>query len=153
MAYWLMKSEPTVFGIDHLAGAPRQTTSWDGVRNYQVRNMLRDDVRQGDQAFFYHSGCAVPGIAGIVNIVSAAHPDATAFDPSSEYYDAKSTFAEPIWYSVDVELAQRFATLVTLPQLRGEKALKSMKLLQRGNRLSITPVRAAEWVHILALVP
>ncbi len=151
MAYWLMKSEPDVFGIEHLAKAPGQATSWDGVRNYQVRNMLRDDIRKGDQAFFYHSGCAIPGIAGIINIVSAGHPDESAFDKQSEYYDAKSTRDKPTWYSVDVSFQKRFDKLITLAELRAEKSLKSMKLLQRGNRLSITPVSATEWSHILKM--
>ena len=144
-----MKSEPDVFGIQHLEKTPRQTTSWDGVRNYQVRNMLRDEVQKGDLAFFYHSGCAVPGIAGIIKIVSAAHPDESAFDLKSDYFDAKSVRSKPTWYSVDVALQQRFDTLITLQQLRAEKALKTMALLRRGNRLSITPVSAAEWAHIL----
>jgi predicted RNA-binding protein with PUA-like domain len=149
MRYWLMKSEPDVFGIQHLQKVPRQTTSWDGVRNYQVRNMLRDEVQKGDLAFFYHSGCAVPGIAGIIKIVSAAHPDESAFDRKSDYFDAKSVRANPTWYSVDVAFHWRFDTLITLQQLRAEKALKTMVLLRRGNRLSITPVSTAEWSHIL----
>lgn len=152
MRYWLMKSEPDTFGIEHLQKLPRQTTSWDGVRNYQVRNMLRDEVQKGDLAFFYHSGCAVPGIAGTIKIVSAAHPDESAFDRKSEYFDAKSVRDKPTWYSVDVALQQRFDTLITLQQLRTEKALKTMALLRRGNRLSVTPVTAAEWSHILDML-
>lgn len=151
MKYWLMKSEPDVFGIDHLARAPRRRTSWDGVRNYQVRNMLRDDFAPGDRALFYHSSCAEPGVAGTMKVVSAGHPDASAFDRRSPYHDPGSDRAAPRWYAVDVELERRFDRVVTLAQLRAHKSLADLAILRRGNRLSITPVSAAEWKAILEL--
>jgi predicted RNA-binding protein with PUA-like domain len=155
MHYWLLKSEPDVFGIDALAAAPRCTTGWEGVRNYQARNMLRDDFRQGDRAFFYHSSCDVPGVAGIVKIVREAYPDPTQFDAKSEYYDAKSTRAAPRWFSVDVQLEKRFEPVITLPELREHAAgaLREMLILKRGNRLSVTPLTAEEWHCIVALRP
>ena len=153
MAYWLLKSEPDVFGIDHLAKAPRRTTAWEGVRNYQVRNMLRDDFRKGDQGFFYHSSCAVPGIAGIVKVVRAGYPDASAWDRKNQYFDAGSTRAEPRWYCVDVRLERRFKRIITLDDLRahGTRELAGMTLLMRGSRLSITSVSEAQWSFILTL--
>jgi predicted RNA-binding protein with PUA-like domain len=153
MQYWLMKSEPDVFGIDHLARAPRRTTGWEGVRNYQARNMLRDDFRKGDLAFFYHSSCEVPGIAGVVKVVREAYADPTQFDRRSEYYDAASTPEAPRWFSVDVKLERRIEPVITLPELRehADDELREMVILKRGNRLSITPVSAAEWRCILAM--
>jgi predicted RNA-binding protein with PUA-like domain len=155
MRYWLLKSEPDVFGIDDLAGAPQRTTGWEGVRNYQARNMLRDDFRQGDRAFFYHSSCAVPGVAGVVKVVREAYPDPTQFDARSEYYDSDSTRAAPRWYSVDVQLEKRIEPVITLPELREHAAgaLREMLILKRGNRLSVTPLTAAEWHCIVALRP
>jgi len=155
MQYWLMKTEPDVFGIDDLARAPRRTTGWEGVRNYQARNMLRDDFRHGDLAFFYHSSCEVPGVAGIVKVVREAYPDPTQFDAKSEYYDAKSTRETPRWFAVDVQLEQRIEPVITLPELREHAAgaLREMLILKRGNRLSVTPVTAAEWRCIVALRP
>jgi len=151
VAYWLMKSEPDEFSIDDLVAAPKQTTSWFGVRNYQARNFMRDDMRIGDRAFFYHSSCPEPGIAGIVEIVSAAHPDVTQFDPKSEYYDAKSTREAPRWFNVDVRLVDK-TRLVPLAEMRAEPALAEMVTLRRGNRLSITPVTPAEWKAVEKLV-
>jgi predicted RNA-binding protein with PUA-like domain len=153
MKYWLMKSEPQVFGVDHLARAPKRTTAWEGVRNYQARNMLRDDFRKGDLAFFYHSSCEVPGIAGVVKVVREAYPDPTQFDRRSEYYDAKSTREAPRWFCVDVRLEQRIEPVITLPELREHSSgtLREMVILKRGNRLSVTPVSAAEWRCIVAL--
>ena len=153
MKHWLLKSEPDVFGIDDLARAPKRTTGWEGVRNYQARNMLRDDFRTGDLAFFYHSSCEVPGIAGIVKVVREAYPDPSQFDRRSEYFDAKSTREAPRWFSVDVQLAQRFEPVITLPELRepASDALREMVILKRGNRLSVTPVTVAEWRHIVAM--
>ncbi|MGI9246237.1 MAG: EVE domain-containing protein, partial [Steroidobacteraceae bacterium] len=147
MNCWLMKSEPDVFGIEDLERAPKRTTGWEGVRNYQARNMLRDDFGKGDLAFFYHSSCEVPGIAGIVKVVREAYPDPTQFDRRSEYHDAKSTPAEPRWFSVDVRLERRIVPVITLPELRehARGALRDMLILKRGNRLSVTPVTAAEW--------
>lgn len=152
MRYWLMKSEPTTFGIDDLAKAPKQRTSWDGVRNYQVRNMLRDEMRKGDLAFFYHSSCEVPGIYGIVKIVKEGYPDPSAFDPKHRYFDDESDPRSPRWYAVDVELERRFANPITLDALKANaKKLDDMLVLRRGNRLSITPVTATQWRRVLAL--
>jgi predicted RNA-binding protein with PUA-like domain len=142
--YWLMKSEPDEFSIDDLARAPSQTTPWFGVRNYQARNFMRDDMHVGDRAFFYHSSCAAPGIAGIVEISRSAYPDATQFDPKSPYYDAKSTRDAPRWVNVDVKLVRK-TRLVTVPVLRETPGLEDMVTLRRGNRLSITPVTPGEW--------
>ena len=144
MRYWLMKSEPDEFSIDDLAKAPKQTTAWFGVRNYQARNFMRDDMRVGDRAFFYHSSCPEPGIAGIVEISRLAYPDATQFDPKSDYYDPKSTRDAPRWLNVDVKLVRK-TPLVSVQALRETKGLQDMVTLRRGNRLSITPVTAAEW--------
>ena len=155
MRYWLMKSEPDVFGIDDLERAPGRTTGWEGVRNYQARNMLRDDFRVGDLTFFYHSSCEVPGVAGIAKVVRAAYADPTQFDAKSEYYDAKSTRDAPRWFAVDVQLERRLEPVITLPELREHErgALRDMLILQRGNRLSVTPLTADEWRCVLALRP
>ncbi|HET7922530.1 MAG TPA: EVE domain-containing protein [Gammaproteobacteria bacterium] len=149
MQYWLMKSEPETFGIAHLARAARRTSTWDGVRNFQVRNMLRDQMRVGDLAFFYHSSCAVPGIAGIMKISRAGYPDHTARDPRNHHYDPRSSEQNPIWYMVDVTLVEQFKRTVTLVEMRADPALSGMLLLRPGNRLSITPVTAKHWRHIL----
>lgn len=153
MNHWLLKSEPDTWSIDDLACAKLRTTGWEGVRNYQARNMLRDDFRKGDLAFFYHSSCAQPGIAGIVEVVRAGHPDPTQFDARSEYFDAGATRDAPRWYSVDVKLVKRLEPLISLSELREHSAgaLRDMLLLRRGNRLSVTPVSAAEWRHIVSL--
>jgi len=153
MQYWLMKSEPDVFSIDDLAKAPRRTTGWDGVRNYQARNFMRDGMARGDQAFFYHSNCAEPGIAGIVEISRTAYPDHTAFDRKDPHYDPASTSEEPRWYMVDVTLVRRMRRVITLAELRkkAEKDLKGLALLRRGNRLSILPVSEKQWRVIVAM--
>jgi predicted RNA-binding protein with PUA-like domain len=153
MRHWLMKTEPSVFGIEHLAKAPRKTTGWDGVRNYQVRNMLRDEMKKGDEAFLYHSSTDVVGIAGVVEIVKEGYPDPTAFEKGHHHYDADSDPEEPRWYMVDVRLKRRFSRIITLDELRAhaKRELKEMLLLRRGNRLSITPVSDAEWRFILTL--
>jgi predicted RNA-binding protein with PUA-like domain len=150
MKFWLMKSEPGAFSIDDLAHSPRQITFWEGVRNYQVRNMLRDEMQVDNQAFFYHSNCAVPGIVGIVKIVKAASPDLSAFDPTSHYYDAKNNSHLPRWYGVKIKLVRKFPQLISLAELRQQPALSDMLLLRKGNRLSITPVTSEEWHCILA---
>jgi predicted RNA-binding protein with PUA-like domain len=150
LKYWLMKSEPDEFSIDDLANARGQTTSWFGVRNYQARNFMRDEMKVGDLAFFYHSSCPEPGIAGIVSISASAHPDTSQFDPKSPYYDAKSTRAAPRWVNVDVKLVEK-TRLVSLDELRSQPALADMVTLRRGNRLSITPVTPAEWKAVVAL--
>jgi len=151
MNYWLMKSEPDGFGIDHLQARPKRTAPWDGVRNYQARNFLRDGMRKGDLAFFYHSSCAAPGIAGIVKIVRAGYPDHTAWNPDGEHFDPRSSPANPIWYMVDVQLVREFRHPITLAALKQHPALRHMKLLQRGNRLSVLPVSAPEWNTILKM--
>ncbi len=150
MRYWLMKSEPDEFSIDDLARAKNQSTAWFGVRNYQARNFMRDQMKVGDRAFFYHSSCPEPGIAGIVEISAPAYPDATQFDPKSPYFDAKSTKEAPRWVNVDVKFIAK-SRLVSLAELRSEPALARMRVLQRGNRLSITPVDPAEWAHVVKL--
>jgi predicted RNA-binding protein with PUA-like domain len=144
MRHWLMKSEPDEFSIDDLVRARNQTTPWFGVRNYQARNYMRDDMALGDRAFFYHSSCPEPGIAGVVEVSRRAYPDATQFDPKSPYHDPKSTREAPRWLHVDVKLVRK-TRLVPLSELRATKGLADMALLRRGNRLSITPVTPAEW--------
>jgi predicted RNA-binding protein with PUA-like domain len=151
MAYWLMKSEPDVFGIDDLMSRPKKTEHWDGVRNYQARNMIRDDMKKGDQVFFYHSNCKEPGIVGIAKIIKEGYPDFTAFDPQQKYYDAKSDPNNPRWYMVDVQFVRRFKRTITLEELKGVKALQDMPLVRRGNRLSIMPVTDKQWRAILDL--
>jgi predicted RNA-binding protein with PUA-like domain len=152
MGYWLLKSEPTAFGIADLEAAPDQTTPWEGVRNYQARNYLRDGLALGDQAFFYHSSTAQPAIVGLVEVVRAGYPDETAFDPASRYHDPASTPANPRWYRVDVRLIRRLRREVTLAELkRHAEGLGDFPLLRRGNRLSVLPVTAAQWTAILAL--
>ena len=151
MNYWLMKSEPTSFNIDDLAKAPRRTTVWDGVRNFQVRNMLRDQISKGDLAFFYHSGGNAPGIAGIMKVSRNGYVDASAFDPKDDHFDPRSTSQKPLWYCVNVTLMQRFRRTVTLSELRRHAVLKDMLTLRHGNRLSITPVSAKHWQYILKL--
>ena len=147
MRYWLMKSEPDEVSIDDLAEMPKKTVAWFGVRNYQARNFMRDQMQVGDLAFFYHSSCPEPGIAGIVRISKAAYPDASQFDRKSPYYDPKATRAAPRWFNVEVTLVEK-TRLVPLAELRGQRELAAMRLLQRGNRLSITPVEPGEWKFI-----
>ena len=153
MNYWLLKSEPDSFSIDALRKAPKQTAAWDGVRNFQARNMLRDSMKKGDRAFFYHSSCDVPGIAGIVGVVKEGYPDKTAFDPEHHHYDADSKPDAPRWFVVDVKLHTKFERIITLDELRrhAAKALKDFVLLRRGNRLSVMPVEKKEWDFVLTL--
>lgn len=151
MNYWLFKSEPTCFSIDDLSSRPRQTAYWDGVRNYQARNMLRDDMNVGDQGFFYHSSCHPPGIAGIVEVVRNGYPDFTAWDIHSDHYDPDSTPDNPRWYMVDVKLVEKFRGLITLDELKDHSRLRDMMILRKGNRLSITPVTPDEWKTIIRL--
>ena len=153
MNYWLMKTEPSTFGVDDLAAKPKKTAMWDGVRNYQARNMLRDDFKKGDQAFLYHSSCEVPGVAGIVEVVRTAYPDPTAFDKKHDHYDEGSDPKNPRWVVVDVQLKRRLKRVITLDELRMHETreLDGMLLLKRGNRLSITPLSAAQWKFILTL--
>ncbi len=151
MKYWLMKSEPDVYGIQDLANEPDQTDHWDGIRNYQVRNFMRDGMSIGDLAFFYHSRCKVPGIVGTMKIVSDAYPDHTAFDPAEHYFDPKSDPEKPTWLMVDVCLQSIFPDIISLADLRQAPELADMLILRKGNRLSVTPVTASEWNHILAM--
>lgn len=151
MKYWLFKSEPEEFGIDDLIKMPRKTEHWDGVRNYQARNMMRDEMKKGDQGFFYHSNCKEPGIVGIVEIVKEGYPDFTAFDKKDKHYDPKSDPDDPRWFMVDVKYVRKFKETITLNDLKEEKSLTDMPLVRRGNRLSVMPVSKKEWQHILKM--
>jgi len=151
MNYWLMKSEPDVFGVDDLMKAPGKTDTWDGVRNYQARNMMRDEMKKGDLVFFYHSNCKEPGIAGIMKIVRAGYPDHTAFDPDEKYYDPKSDPDNPRWYMVDVKHVRKLKQVITLTELKTHAQLSDLPLVRRGNRLSIMPVTKKQWDFILSL--
>ncbi len=150
-SFWLMKSEPAECGIDDLAQAPNQRVAWIGVRNYQARNFMRDGMRVGDGVLFYHSSCAEPGVAGLAEVASGAYPDATQFDPSSPYFDAKAPRDAPRWLHVDVKL-KRKTRLLSLREMRERPELATMRVLQPGNRLSITPVGDDEWRAVLALL-
>ena len=149
MAYWLMKSEPDVYGIDDLKRD--KVEPWDGIRNYQVRNMFRDQLKVGDLAFFYHSNCKPPAVVGIMTIASEAYPDHTQFDPKSRYYDAKSDKENPRWLLVDVKYKRKLKREITLQELKENKKLKDFRLNQKGNRLSVIPVKKSEWDLILDL--
>lgn len=150
-AYWLMKSEPTCFSLDDLERAPGQTSPWDGVRNYQARNLLRDEIKAGDGILFYHSSCAEPAIVGLAEVVRGGYPDHTALDPRSDHYDPKATPENPIWFMVDVRFRLRLPRPLTRDDLRGHPVLADMMVLQRGSRLSVQPVTAAQWRAVLAL--
>jgi predicted RNA-binding protein with PUA-like domain len=149
MRYWLFKSEPSEYGIDDLRR--EQVDHWDGVRNYQARNMMRDQVKQGDLAFFYHSNCADTGIVGIMRIAREGYPDHTAFDPNAKHYDPKSNPDRPRWYMVDVRFERRLKRTITLRELKAHPELADMALVRKGNRLSIMPVTAQQWDLILGL--
>jgi predicted RNA-binding protein with PUA-like domain len=150
--YWLMKSEPDEVSIDDLARAPSQTLPWTGVRNYQARNYLRDHMRPGDGVLFYHSSCPQPGVAGIAQVAGLPEPDTTQFDPTSPYFDAKANAAAPRWVQVDVALVRKTG-LLSLAHLRAAPELASLRILQKGNRLSVTPVSPGEWQAVLARLP
>ncbi|CCD29996.1 Putative uncharacterized protein [Candidatus Glomeribacter gigasporarum BEG34] len=150
MAYWLLKSEPESFSIDDLRQKPNGIDAWDGIRSYQARNFLKT-MQLGDLAFFYRSSCPVPGIVGTVKVVKTAYPDKTAWNPNEAHYDPKSTPERPIWYCVDVQWLSTFKDVIALRTLRQIPELKTMQLLQKGNRLSVTPVTAQEWKRIEAL--
>lgn len=152
MHYWLFKSEPSCFGIDDLSARPKKTTFWDGVRNYQVRNMLRDEIKTGDLVFFYHSNATPPGIAGVMEVVKNGYPDHTAWDLNSEHFDPKSTPDNPRWYMVDVKFVKKFPHLIPLDEMKNHPKLKNMLINRKGSRLSITPVTAEEWKVINGLV-
>lgn len=149
--YWLMKSEPETFSLEDLASRPGQTEPWDGIRNYQARNFLRDRMRVGDAVLFYHSNCPVPGVAGLAEVVSGAYPDPTAFDPASPYHDPKSDPENPRWMLVDVGYRGHLREPVSLKALRGNERLANLRILQKGNRLSITPVEKEEYEEIVRM--
>ncbi len=149
--YWLFKSEPGCFSIDDLANEPNQTAHWDGVRNYQARNMLRDDIKKGDELFFHNAGGNPAGIVGTCTVVRGGYPDHTAFDSQEQHFDPKATKGNPIWYMVDVKLKQRFDELLPLSLLKSTAGLENMMVCQRGSRLSIQPVTAEEWKIVLKL--
>jgi len=151
MNYWLLKSEPGTYSIDHLRQYPEQRDHWDGVRNYQARNFIRDRMKIGDLCFFYHSNCSCPAIVGIVEIVSAPYPDFTAFDPENIHYDPKSLPDNPRWYMVDVRFQRKLARTISLQELKQYRELAEMPLVKRGNRLSVMPVATPEWQFILSL--
>lgn len=151
MHYWLMKSEPDVFGIDDLKKAPKKTDCWDGVRNYQARNMMRDEMKKGDLVFFYHSNCELPGIVGIMKVVREGYPDDTAFDPKEKYYDPKSDPDKPRWYRVDVQYKRKLKRTIALSELKQYPELQDCPLVRKGNRLSIMPITPEQWEFILSL--
>lgn len=151
MNYWLFKSEPTCFSLDDLEQAPGGISAWDGVRNFQARNLLRDEIKPGDGVLFYHSTCVEPAIVGLAEVVRSGYPDHSAQDPRSDHYDPKATPASPIWYMVDVQFRSRLPRPLTRVDLRGHPVLSGMMVLQRGSRLSVQPVTADEWRAVLAL--
>ena len=153
MKYWLLKSEPDEYSIDDLANEPRKTTHWDGVRNYQARNMMRDDMKRGDRIFFYHSNCQPPGIVGIARVARKAYPDHTAFDPDDKHFDPKSDPDNPRWFMVDVAFVRKLKRKITLEELRkyADTHLQDFALLRRGNRLSVMPVAEEHWKFISSL--
>ena len=151
MKYWLMKSEPTAFSIDDLAKAPKKTTYWDGVRNYQARNFMRDEMKIGDQVLYYHSNTKPAGVVGVCEVVKEGYPDFSAFDPEDKHYDPKSNSENPTWIMVDIKLKKKFKTTVTLTEIKENKKLQDMKLVQRGNRLSVMPVAKKEFDEILKM--
>ena len=151
MRYWLMKSEPSDVSVDDLAALPNKAVAWYGVRNYQARNFMRDQMKVGDKVFFYHSNCAEPGIAGLAVVSKLAYPDATQFDPKNKYFDAKATPENPRWFNVDVKLVKK-TRLVSLKEMRDQPPLTHMRILQKGNRLSITPIDPKEWDFILSIL-
>ncbi len=150
--YWLFKTEPSEFSIDDLAASPDQTTLWSGVRNYQARNLLRDEVKVGDEVLFYHSSMEIPGIAGLATVVGAAEPDLSALDRSSPYYDRRATGENPIWVAVRVRFAEKLSRLLPLTVLKQTRGLEEMMVCQKGSRLSIQPVTRAEWRVIQRLI-
>lgn len=152
MAYWLFKSEPDTFSIDDLKSRGAKGETWDGVRNYQARNMLRDEVKKGDLVFFYHSNCEVPGIVGIAEVIKEAFPDPSQFNPESNYFDPKATPENPRWFCPQVKFHAKFKSTVSLEQLKQTPALADMALVRKGNRLSILPVSDAQWTFIMGMV-
>lgn len=151
MQYWLMKSEPDVFSIDDLRKSKNMTSGWDGVRNYQARNFMRDDMKKGDKVLFYHSNAKPPGVAGIAEVVKESHEDPSQFDPKSEYFEKRATKEKPVWYMVSVKFSEKFSRLISIQELKEHKKLSDMILLQKGSRLSITPVSKAHFDYICKL--
>jgi predicted RNA-binding protein with PUA-like domain len=151
MAYWLFKTEPTAYSFADLMAEPDRTTGWDGVRNYQARNLLRDQIKVGDGVLFYHSSADPPCIAGIAEVVRAAHPDPTAFDPKAEHYDPKSDPTTPTWYQVSIKAVRAIEPPLGLPFLTSVDELAGMELLRKGSRLSVQPVTERQWKVILAM--
>ncbi|MEE9319008.1 MAG: EVE domain-containing protein [Granulosicoccus sp.] len=151
MKYWLFKSEPDAFSIDDLCSLKGKRDHWDGIRNYQARNLMRDEMKKGDLGFFYHSSCKVPGVVGIVEVVKEAYPDFTALDPKQKYYDAKATAENPRWVMVDVKYLEKFKDVISLSEMRTVKRLGKMALLRKGNRLSIQAVTEKQWTTVLAM--
>ena len=151
MRYWLMKSEPSDVSVDDVAAMAKKTVPWYGVRNFQARNFMAKEMELGDGVLFYHSSCAEPGVVGLAEVASKAYPDATQFDPKSHYYDEKSRPEKPRWMNVDVRLVKK-TRLLGLPEMRTTSSLATMRVLQKGNRLSITPVSAEEWQEVTRLL-
>lgn len=152
MNYWLIKSEPSCFSIDDLKNSPGECSPWDGVRNYQARNFMRDTMQIGDKLFFYHSNCKIPGIVGVAEVASNAYPDFTAFDPNSEHPDLTSSPEHPRWFMVDVHFVTKFKKIISLESLKQYPQLEKMQLLRKGNRLSVLPVKEEEWYFIQGLI-
>lgn len=150
MNYWIFKSEPDEFGVDHLAAQKKQTARWDGIRNYQARNNLRDLVRKGDRVMFYHSSCKLIGVAGTMEVVKAAYPDPSQFEPGSKYYDEKSDPANPRWYSVDVRLVEKFPEVIATRTLKADRVAAGLEIF-RHTRLSIAPASKAQWEAVQRL--
>ena len=151
MRYWLVKADPSDISVDDLRNRPNGTIAWYGIRNYQSRNFMRDQMSVGDQILFYHSSCKQPGIVGTAEVCKLAYPDSTQFDPNSKYFDLKATSECPRWFNVDIKLVSK-SQLISIKELRGIPALKGMRILQKGNRLSITPVDPAEWKYIIGIM-
>lgn len=149
--YWLMKSEPGVYSIDHLARDKNKTTCWDGVRNYQARNLMRDEIKKADLILYYHSNAKPPGVAGVAKVVKESYPDHTQFDKKSKYFDPKANKEEPRWFMVDIQLVEKFNTFLPLDDLKAVKALDGMVLLQKGSRLSVQPVTKKQFDTIVKL--
>jgi len=150
MAYWLFKTEPDAFSIDDLASRPNQTEPWDGVRNYQARNFLRDDIALGDLVYIYHSSCKNVGIAGVAEVVKAGYPDTTQFDPESKYFDPKSDPATPRWFRVDVKFVEKFEKVLALSDIKQMQEITELPLVKKGGRLSVMPVTEQEWQQLYA---
>lgn len=151
MGYWLFKTEPDAFGIDDLASRPAQTEPWDGVRNYQARNFLRDEIKLGDKVFIYHSSCKNVGIAGVAEVVKAGYPDSTQFDPEAKYFDPKSNPDNPRWYRVDVKLVEKFSSVLPLSVIKQTPGIEEIGLVKKGSRLSVMPVTEPEWLLLYQL--